>query len=107
MQIGLLGLLGGAAAGVDKLIPTLTAVNYDPTTYLFDIAGHYAGGTIANIMGILFVTSIFAAVSAFHIYIARYTYVMGREGLLPSNFGVTHSTFQSPYMGSIAKQLLL
>ncbi len=75
MQIGLLGLLGGAAAGVDKLIPTLTAVNYDPTTYLFDIVGRYAGGTIANIMGILFVTSIFAAVSAFHIYIARYTYV--------------------------------
>jgi amino acid transporter len=94
-----------AASGVDKLIPTLSAQGYDPTTYLFEVAGRYAGGTVANIMGLLFVTSIFAAVSAFHSYIARYTYVMGREGLLPGSVGVTHANFQSPHVGSILQTI--
>jgi amino acid transporter len=94
-----------AATGVDKLIPTLGAMK-DPTGYLFEVAGRYAGEPVPTIMGILFVTSIFAAVSAFHSYIARYTYVMGREGLLPGAFGVTHSTHLSPHMGSIAQTLI-
>lgn len=75
----------------------------DPTAYLFEVAGHYAGGTVATIIGLLFVTSIFAAVSAFHNYIARYTYVMGREGLLASSTGVTHGQHQSPHVGSIVQ----
>jgi amino acid transporter len=95
-----------SATGVDKLIPALTVQGYDPTMYLFDVTGRYAGGTIATVMGLLFVTSIFAAVSAFHSYIARYTYVMGREGLLPSRFGVTHATFLSPHVGSIAQTIV-
>lgn len=90
------------ATGVDKLMPALGALQ-DPTSYLFEVAGRYAGGTVATIMGLLFVTSIFAAVSAFHNYIARYTYVMGREGLLPGSVGVTHATHQSPHMGSIVQ----
>lgn len=92
-----------AATGVDKVLPALQALQ-DPTSYMFEVAGRYTGGsTIPTIMGVLFVTSIFAAVSAFHNYIARYTYVMGREGLLPSSFGVTHDQHQSPHVGSIAQ----
>ena len=94
-----------AATGVDKLMPALGALK-DPTTYLFEVSGRYAGDTVTMIMGWLFMTSIFAAVSAFHSYIARYTYVMGREGLLPSNFGVTHNTFQSPHVGSVAQTIV-
>ncbi len=92
-----------AASGTEKLIPTLSAQGFDPTTYLFTVADRYAGPQVAQVMGYLFISSIFAAVSAFHSYIARYTYVMGREGLLPANFGVTHDVFQSPYVGSIAQ----
>ncbi len=88
------------ATGVDKVMPAIGALP-DPTAYLFEVAGRYTGGTVATIMGILFVTSIFAAVSAFHNYISRYTYVMGREGLLPASLGVTHEVHQSPHMGSI------
>jgi amino acid transporter len=88
------------ATGVDKVMPAIGALK-DPTAYLFEVAGRYAGGTVATIMGLLFVTSIFAAVSAFHNYIARYTYVMGREGLLPASVGVTHAQHLSPHMGSI------
>jgi amino acid transporter len=94
-----------AATGVDKVMPALQALA-DPTTYTFEVAGRYTGGsTIPSIMGVLFVTSIFAAVSAFHNYIARYTYVMGREGLLPSSFGVTHNAHQSPHVGSVTQTI--
>ena len=88
------------ATGVDKVMPAIQGLQ-DPTAYLFGVAAQYGGDTVATVMGWLFVTSIFAAVSAFHNYIARYTYVMGREGLLPGTVGVTHADHQSPHMGSI------
>jgi amino acid transporter len=94
-----------AATGADKVMPALQALP-DPTAYMFEVAGRYAGGTVATIMGLLFVTSIFAAVSAFHNYIARYTYVMGREGLLPASFGVTHDVHQSPHIGSVTQSIV-
>lgn len=93
-----------AATGADKVLPMLQGLK-DPTTYMFEVAGRYVGEPIPTIMGLLFVTSIFAAVSAFHNYIARYTYVMGREGLLPASFGVTHGSFQSPHVGSVTQTI--
>jgi amino acid transporter len=94
-----------AATGVDKVMPALQALP-DPTVYMFGVAERYAGTTISTLMGLLFISSIFAAVSAFHNYIARYTYVMGREGLLPASFGVTHNTHQSPHVGSITQTII-
>lgn len=87
-------------AGIDKLVPTLQALP-DPTTFLFDLAGRYIGGPIGTIMSILFVTSLFAGVLAFHNGAARYKYVVGREGILPDSVGVTHLRFQSPHIGSL------
>jgi amino acid transporter len=94
-----------AATGVDKVMPAIQALP-DPTAYMFGVAERYAGTTVSTIMGLLFVSSIFAAVSAFHNYIARYTYVMGREGLLPASFGVTHNTHQSPHVGSVTQTII-
>jgi amino acid transporter len=56
-------------------------------------------------MGILLVSSLFAALSAFHNYIARYSYVAGREGLLPAAFGRTHDDHQSPHIGSVVQTI--
>ena len=92
-------------AGVDKLMPTLQGLK-DPTTFLFDLTGRYVGGTVATIMGFLFVSSLFAAVLAFHNGVARYKYVAGREGILPDSVGVTHKVYQSPYVGSIIQTIL-
>ncbi len=92
--------LMAVGAGVDKLMPTLQGLA-DPTTFLFDLAGRYAGGTVATIMGFLFVSSLFAAVLAFHNGVARYKYVAGREGILPDSVGVTHAKHQSPHIGSL------
>lgn len=89
-----------AAVGADNLVPTLAALP-DPSAFFFNLAGEFVGGPIPAIAGILLVTSLFAALSAFHNYIARYTYVAGREGLLPSAFGRTHLDHQSPHIGSV------
>jgi amino acid transporter len=91
--------------GVDKLVPTLQGLK-DPTTFLFDLAGRYVGGPVPTIMGFLFVSSLFAAVLAFHNGVARYKYVAGREGLLPASVGVTHPAYQSPHVGSLIQTVI-
>jgi hypothetical protein len=57
--------------GVDKLLPTLTEMG-DPSGFLFMLGETYVGATFTMIMGILFMTSIFAAVLAFHNAVARH-----------------------------------
>jgi amino acid transporter len=88
--------------GVDALVPTIAALP-DPTLFLFGLAEQYAGGTVAMILGVLLVTSIFASAQAMHNFIARYFYVTGREGLLPGFMGVTHDSHQSPHVGSVVQ----
>ena len=92
------------SVGSENLLPTLGGLS-DPTTFFFDLTGQYVGVTAAMIAGLLLVSSLFAALSAFHNYVARYTYVAGREGLLPAMFGQTHDTHQSPHVGSVAQTL--
>lgn len=91
--------------GVDQLMPTLGG-GMDPTTFLFMLGGTYLGETATMIMGILFVTSVFAALLAFHNAIARYIFVTGREGILPDSVGVTHGKHLSPHVGSVIQTLL-
>jgi len=88
--------------GADKLVPTIQGYS-DPSSLFFDLAGRYVGGPVPTIAGILLVSSLFAALSAFHNYIARYSYVAGREGLLPAAFGRTHAAHQSPHIGSVVQ----
>lgn len=92
-------------AGVDKLVPQLQGLA-DPTTFLFGLAERYVGHWITVVMSLLFITSLFAGVLAFHNGVARYIYVAGREGLLPRSVGVTHSLFQSPHVGSMIQTVI-
>jgi amino acid transporter len=94
-----------AGVGADKLVPTIGALP-DPTSFFFDLAGTYVGGPVPAIAGLLLVSSLFAAISAFHNYIARYSYVAGREGLLPAAFGRTHDAHQSPHIGSVVQTVM-
>jgi amino acid transporter len=92
-------------AGVDKLVPALQALQ-DPTTFLFGLSDRYAGTMLSHAMSILFVSSLFAGVLAFHNAVARYIYVSGREKLLPEAIGVTHSVHQSPHVASVLQSVL-
>ena len=93
-----------AGVGAANLIDTVGGLP-DPTDYFFMLADMYVGGPVPAIAGILLVSSLFAALSAFHNYIARYSYVAGRDGLLPSAFGRTHDAHQSPHIGSVAQTI--
>jgi amino acid transporter len=90
--------------GTENLMPTLSSM--DPTTFLFLLGGTYLGDTLTMIMGILFVTSVFAALLAFHNAIARYIFVTGREGILPASVGFTHAKHMSPHKGSVIQTIL-
>lgn len=91
-------------AGIEKLLPALRSS--DPTQLLFSLSGRYAGGWLSFAMRILFVTSAFASVLAFHNAIARYLFAMGREGLLHRTLARTHPRFASPSSSSVVQTLL-
>jgi amino acid transporter len=93
-----------AGTGADKLLETIGGLP-DPTAHFFILAETYTNPTISMIAGLLLVSSLFAALSAFHNYIARYSYVAGRDGLLPEAFGRTHDAHQSPHIGSVVQSI--
>lgn len=59
----------------------------------------------SNIASLLFVTSLFAALIAFHNAAARYFFSLGRSGVLPAAFG-TSGKSGAPVGGSIAQSVL-
>ncbi|WP_103340778.1 APC family permease [Amycolatopsis sp. CA-126428] len=56
------------------------------------------GPAAVEIMKVLIVTSIFAAVLAFHNTLARYLFALGRQGLMWTHLGRTHHERQSPHI---------
>jgi amino acid transporter len=91
--------------GADKLMPTLQGLK-DPTTFVFTLSDRYVGGWLTTVMSLLLISSVFAALLAFHNAAARYFYVLGREGLLPAQLGQTHAQHQSPHVGSLLQTVL-
>jgi amino acid transporter len=89
-------------AGIAQL-PDYIAGLADPTTFLFALSDGYIGTWYSAVMRVLFITSVFAAVLAFHNAVARYTFALGREGLLPERAGRTHVTHLSPHIGSMTQ----
>src|SRR5262249_6938106 len=55
---------------------------------------------------VLFLTSVFAALLAFHAAVARYQFALGREGILPNPWGYTHPRTGAPLLGSVTQSVL-
>ena len=68
---------------------------------LFFLTESRLGGNFTDVLHILFVTGMFAALLSFHNVVARYAFAMGREGLLPAAFGRTSGTSGAPGTGSL------
>lgn len=68
---------------------------------LFSLTESRLGGGFTDVLHVLFVTGMFAALLSFHNVVARYAFAMGREGLLPASFGRTNSTSGAPGTGSL------
>lgn len=96
-------LVVGAGAG--DLVAHLRSLP-DPTRFLFELTDQYVGRWLSVVMSVLFVTSVFAALLAFHNAAARYFYALGRDGLLPRRLGRTHRRHSSPHVGSVAQTVI-
>jgi amino acid transporter len=96
-------MVNGEGAG--KVLATLQGLQ-DPTTFVFILSDRYVGSWLTTIMSLLLISSVFAALLAFHNAAARYFYVLGREGLLPAGLGQTHNEHQSPHLGSLLQTVL-
>ncbi|PWI19541.1 amino acid permease [Streptomyces sp. Act143] len=68
---------------------------------LFGLTESRLGGTFTDVLHVLFVTGMFAAMVSFHNVVARYAFAMGREGLLPRSFGRTTGASGAPGTGSL------
>ena len=91
------------AAGPDKIV-ALSTENSSETMFVL-VSPHLA--EIWLTLGhVLFVTSLFAALLAFHNTAARYTFALGRERVLFSWFGATGRRFRAPIWGSITQSIL-
>ncbi|MCZ9340558.1 APC family permease, partial [Streptomyces sp. TRM76130] len=60
------------------------AATADPTGLVFTVTARYTTGAVSDVMQILLLTSLFAALLAFHNAIARYLFSLGRQGRVPS-----------------------
>ncbi|WP_244910895.1 hypothetical protein [Glutamicibacter soli] len=59
-----------------------------------------------DLANLLFITSLFAALLAFHNVVARYFYSMGRGGALPAFLAGTSRRTHAPVAGSLAQSML-
>jgi amino acid transporter len=94
---------GQGAAGLQEYLGSLQP---NPTAFLFVLGDTYIGAALTMIMSLLFISSVFAALLAFHNAVARYLYALGREGLVPARLGRTHSKHLSPHTGSLSQSIL-
>lgn len=95
-----------SAQGGSTLVEHLGGLKPDPTVFLFELGDTYLGSSATKVMSLLFATSVFAALLAFHNAVARYLFALGREGLVPARLGHTHTVHLSPHMGSISQTVL-
>ncbi len=91
------------ATGPDQIVDVS---RQQGTEVIFNLASGHLGSTAATIGHTLFVTSLIAAMIAFHNLTARYMYALGREGVLPRRWGHTSTTTGSPHVASLTQSLL-
>jgi amino acid transporter len=91
------------AAGADKIVDRAKA---EGTELMFTLVAPYLHRVWGDIGHILIVTSLFAALLAFHNTVARYSFALGRERVLPGWLGTTGQHNNAPKWGSITQSAL-
>ncbi|MFJ2904812.1 APC family permease [Streptomyces sp. NPDC087212] len=86
------------ATGPDAIVSTARGQS---AGLLFFLTESRLGTAFTDVLHVLFVTGMFAALLSFHNVVARYAFAMGREGLLPRTFGRTTGTSGAPGTGSL------
>jgi amino acid transporter len=89
--------------GVDKV--TGFASKHPGDMYQL-LAKGYLGQSVANVMQMFLLSSLFAAVLSMHNVLVRYKYVLGRIGILHRAMGKVHQRHGSPYVSSVLQTLM-
>jgi amino acid transporter len=104
------GLLCGGSAwamsvntGPNNIV---AAAKTEKTNLVFSLVSPHVPAILVQIGYVLFLTSVFAALLAFHAAVARYQFALGREGILPGAWGHTHPRTGAPLLGSITQSVL-
>ncbi|MFI5937599.1 APC family permease [Actinoplanes sp. NPDC051494] len=84
----------------------VAAAKADETDLVFNLVSPHVPEVLINVGYVLFMTSIFAALLAFHAAVSRYQFALGREGVLPRAWGYTHPRTGAPIVGSITQSVL-
>jgi amino acid transporter len=74
----------------------VAAARQDPEGFFFNIGDNMVGNGTGTVLSLLIITSLFAAICAFHNNVARYFFALGRQRVLWHRLGETHTTRQSP-----------
>ena len=91
------------AAGPSAIVP---AAQKQSAGLLFWLTESRLGHSFTDVLHVLFVTGMFAALLSFHNVVARYAFAMGRESLLPAVFGRTTGTSGAPGTGSLLQSVV-
>lgn len=89
--------------GPDKIASGGITLDEAGPPLFFNIVGQYLGTVAVDIMSLMFITSLFAALVAFHNAVARYLFALGREGVLPRGLGAVRPQTNAPWAGSLAQ----
>jgi amino acid transporter len=110
ISVAVTGLLYGLSAwamsvatGPDRIV---AAARADGTSLIFNLVAPHVGRTLVDVGHLLFVTSLFAALLAFHNTVARYLFALGRERVLPAALGRTSPRTGAPRAGSLTQTVL-
>ncbi|GAA4974164.1 APC family permease [Actinoplanes utahensis] len=108
-----LGIIGGLyslcalamtiTVGPDKIIAAATEHG---TELIFVLAAPYVPNWVIVLGHLLFISSLFAALLAFHATASRYFFALGREGVLPRALARTSVRSRSPKAASLTQSVI-
>lgn len=99
--------VGWGADNIVKVITGIFSKGGDPSLLFSGLAKDTLGTWAVDAVQVLFVTSVFAFLLAFHNITARYMFSLGRSGLLPRPLSITHPKFRSPAISSVVQTVVV
>ncbi len=95
------------AIGPEKILAPdgITAEEAGPPLF-FNFVYGALGEIWVDIMSLLFITSVFAALVSFHNAVARYAFSLGREGVLPRRLSAIRRESGAPWAGSLLQSAI-
>ncbi|MGC0364739.1 amino acid transporter [Rhodococcus sp. 27YEA15] len=81
----------------------ITAATDNPEGMVVDTAARYVGAFTGDLVQVLLITSLFAALLSFHNVLSRYIFSLGNTAVLPKQCGRSHPKHSSPHVASVVQ----